>query len=238
MCELTVKIKAPYNITLIIDGEYCPADENGLFKINIEPEIKHKLEIRVDKSFSNVFSVFKLTGRHTDAFYNVLYKADFMVSKKHSIAQVSFSYNKFKTLNFELNETPVSFIEITKKYRIDISSEEKSIFRNKFDFLIYFFRHRWIEIVVAIIGTVLFSRLIFNMYVENQADLYKPFDIVRSFSSNPIEAIVELSIMLFLWMTYWISGNILFVRRSLKISKWTKDEDNKSAFLYKTKFFL
>lgn len=247
MCELIIEIKAPYNITLLIDGKQYSADEAGLYKMILEPEIKHNLEIRVEKFdskkekfFYKVISIFRFKRRHTDSFDNVFYKADFTISKNHKIAKIVFHYGQFTTLNFHVNETPVAYIRILRKSKIDILNEEKSVFKNKKDFFIYFIRHRWIEILVAIIIAVAVLVSIFRTFYEHQCDLYKPYETPfgRGFATNPFEDIIERSIDLLLWVVYWTVGNIRFIRRSLRISKWDKDEDNKSAFSYKVKFFF
>lgn len=245
MCELTIELKAPYNITLLIDGKRCPAKEIGLYKILLDPEEQHKLEIRVERLdfkpkrfIDDAISLLKLKGRHTDSFDNLFYEADFTLSKKCSTAKIVFEYKKFTTLNFHKKETPVAYIEISRKSKIDIQREEKSVFRNKRDFLMYFFRHRWIEIVIATIILSIILINIFRTFYENQNDLYKPYEIIMSFATNPFEGIIEGIIFVLLWAAYWSVGNIRFIRRSLKISKWNKDEDDKSSFFYKTKFFI
>jgi hypothetical protein len=247
MCELTVVIKAPYNITLLIDGQCCIAQKIGEYKIILEPDVQHKLEIRVEKHdfkkekfFDKAVSPFKLKGRYTDSFDDVFYKADFTLSKKNSTSKVVFEYKKFTTLNFHIREIPVAYIQISKKSKIDIINEKKSVFKNKKDFLIHFVRHRWIEVTIAVIVVAVVLIVIFRTFFENRTNLYKQYEFLygKSFATNPFERIIEGSVALLFWVVYWTVGNILFIRRSLKISKWTKDEDDKSAFLYKMKFFI
>lgn len=245
MCELIIEIKALHNITLLIDGKQYSANETGLYKMILEPEVKHSLEIWVERCDSKkedfldeAISLFKLKGRYTDSFDNVYYKAYFTLSKKYRTAKIVFNYEKFTTLNFHARKTPVAYIKILKKSKIDILNEEKSVFKDKKDFFMHFFRHRWIEIVIATIILAIILINIFRTFYENQNDLYKPYEVIMSFATNPFEGIIEGIIFVLLWAAYWSVGNIRFIRRSLKISKWNKDEDDKSSFFYKTKFFI
>lgn len=245
MCELTVEIIAPYNITLLIDGKYCRATENGLYKINLDAKTQHcfeiyveKLDFKITKHFDRAVSIFKFKERHTDTFENVFYRAKFSLSKNHSTAKIVFKYNKFTTLNFEKKETPVAYIGLLRKSKIEITNEEKSVFKNKKDVFIHFLRHRWIEIIIAIIIIAVLLANIFKTFYENQNNLQYAVFYASGFATTPFERIIELSVDLLLWTMYWVIGNILFIKRSLKISNWTKDEDDKSNFFYKTKFFI
>lgn len=245
MCELTIEVKAPFNIAVFIDGEQYSVDETGLCKAFLDTEAKHKLEIRVErkelknnKFFNKAVSLFKLKGRHTDSFDNVFYKTDFTLAQNRSTAKIIFEYKKFTTLNFHKKEIQVPYISVLRKSKIDIINEEKRVFKDKKDFFAYFVRNRWIEIVIAVIMSLVILSGIFTTFFENQNDLYKPFEIVISFANTPFEAIIEGTVLCLLWLLYWIVDMILFVRRSLKISKWTKDKDDKSTFFYKTKFFV
>ena len=247
MCELTIEIKAPYSITLLIDGKCYSAQEDGLYKITLEPETQHELEIRVEelackkkKTFNKIISLFKFKGRHTDNFHNVFYKANFIIFKKYNSAKITFEYKKFTTINFEKKETPVAFVRILRKSKIDILNEEKTVFKNKKYFLMHFVKHRWFEIVIATAIISLHIQDILITFFQNQRNLYESYEIYMpySFASNPLEKIIESSIFLLFWVIYWTVGNILFVKRSLKISKWSKDEDDKSSVFYKSKFFF
>ena len=154
MSELSIKIKAPYSITLMIDSKRYIPDENGEYKIRLDAETEHRLKILIQKFvktesvLKKIISCFKWRKKYQDKFDDLVYSANFKLASKYKNSKIVFEYKKCETLNFEKRKITVPSLSIMAKNRIDIYDTQKNIFINRNALWSYIIRHRWLESLI------------------------------------------------------------------------------------------
>ena len=218
MCELTLKIKSPYNITLFIDGEVHNCNDKGICEVEINPSIEHNMKIYIKRDISKKYFAQKSRTKKKesynkkkiiDEFYDLVYESKFLIVKNSRVANISFEYRKEEIKYTEKIYLKIPFLYVLKSAKINIFYKNKTIFKNRIDLLVYFIKQFW-AFVLIITAPALSGLLEIPFYIINHINnvYFDKYFYDVAFRLNFANSYLELAIQEFIYAVFGLT--ILF----------------------------